>query len=259
MPVNNLRAPIGEGQSQVSEGDFNRVIDLAEEIYEPIFARMGGDLYIRRYWEDPTVNATASRVDNFWVITMFGGLARRPETTVDGFTMVLCHEIGHHLAGFPYVEDWASNEGQSDYYGAQTCLRKIFSGSDNRPARIPYTPGILCNSKYSEISDSNLCIRTMLAAKSTADLVASLNQEIVYFTEQDTQKVSVTLDSHPNAQCRLDTMMAAALCDEDWNDLNIPVNEEEMGFVSCVRKDDRLNSPLADLKKGFRPKCWYAP
>ena len=50
---------------------------------------------------------------NKWVVAMFGGLARRPEVTKDAFQFVVCHEVGHHLAGWPFAYDWASNEGQS--------------------------------------------------------------------------------------------------------------------------------------------------
>ena len=32
-------------------------------------------------------------------IELNGGLARRPEVSSDGFTMVICHELGHFLAG----------------------------------------------------------------------------------------------------------------------------------------------------------------
>jgi Zn-dependent protease with chaperone function len=54
---------------------------------------------------------------------MFGGLARDPLVTKDGFSAVICHEIGHHIAGAPRKGfSWASNEGQADYFATTKCL-----------------------------------------------------------------------------------------------------------------------------------------
>ena len=67
---------------------------------------------------------------NFYKVIMFGGLARRPEITADGFLLVVCHELGHHLAGYPFIDDWAANEGQADYFATQSCTKNIWQ-NDN--------------------------------------------------------------------------------------------------------------------------------
>jgi len=265
MPKNTLLSGF-EGQTLVTEEDFFRVIDLAEEIYEPIFANLGGILTMNPLWEDPTVNASASQQDGYWFVNMYGGLARRPEVTVDGFIVVLCHEIGHHLAGFPFTSSWAANEGQSDYYATQVCLRKIFAATDNRVAEVPGLPRALCDAEYTSDYDRNICNRSILAGKSTSDLIGALNNEVVFYTTQDQGTVRQTNNNHPAAQCRLDTMMAGALCDILWDDSVVPGKGVSRGAaktaadrVACVRPTDLPQSPMDEIQLGFKPRCWYAP
>ena len=62
---------------------------------------------------------------------MFGGLARHKLVTPDGFALVACHEMGHHLGGAPRRGGWASNEGQSDYYATTKCARRIWAEDNN--------------------------------------------------------------------------------------------------------------------------------
>jgi hypothetical protein len=47
-------------------------------------------------------------------------------------TLIICHELGHHVGGFPFVSGtpfggyWAATEGQSDYYSTQVCARTMW-------------------------------------------------------------------------------------------------------------------------------------
>src|SRR6478609_9034269 len=72
-------------------------------------------------------------------VHMYGGLARRPEVTPDGFTLVVCHEVGHHFGGYPFVRDayWAANDGQADYFSTLACARRLWQNqpADNALAR----------------------------------------------------------------------------------------------------------------------------
>src|SRR5687768_16763139 len=115
LPPNDLHLQdnIFEFQSNVSEEEFNRVIERAEDVYGPVMEQFGATLEINRLWDNSTVNASAYQSGRTWYVNMYGGLARRPEVTPDGFAMVLCHELGHHLGGFPFSLSWAANEGQS--------------------------------------------------------------------------------------------------------------------------------------------------
>lgn len=153
LPPNDRRIPVpapsamGEAAGEVSgmtQKQFNEVLDLVQKIYAPEVAAHGGELRIERLWEDATVNASASRAGGLWLLHMYGGLARHPAMTQDGFALVACHEMGHHVGGAPkggWLMRWASKEGQSDYYANLKCLRRVFTdpASSSSPGPRPRT------------------------------------------------------------------------------------------------------------------------
>src|ERR1044071_1087981 len=113
--------------SAITQQEFNAVLDLIELRYRPIFFFFNANLVVNRFWNDSTVNAFARRSGNDWIIDMYGGLARRPEITADGFLVVACHELGHHLGGYYfYPNNWAASEGEADSYASQACARFIW-------------------------------------------------------------------------------------------------------------------------------------
>ena len=122
FPKNNQSYPV-ELSAVDGSVEFNRVIDLVYKHYEPVVSNLGKRLVVERNWSDSTVNAYAYPKGDQMRVAMFGGLARHPEVTKDGFMMVMCHELGHHLGGAP-MKSWASNEGQSDYFAANKCFKR---------------------------------------------------------------------------------------------------------------------------------------
>ena len=105
MPKNDLYIPAGLEYygGGIDEQIFNNVIDKISKVYEPIIKARGGNLKVNRLWTDGTVNASAQRQGSTYLLNMYGGLARHSRTTEDGFALVMCHELGHHLGGFPHV------------------------------------------------------------------------------------------------------------------------------------------------------------
>ena len=258
MPNNNYWiGPDMMKNSNIDEKVFNYIIDRAEKVYAPIIAKQGAKLVVERKWNDGTVNAYAFRRGNNWHVAMFGGLARHPLVTPDGFAAVVCHELGHHLAGQP-KGSWASNEGQSDYFATLKCMRKIYYNDDNRVffKRI-YNDDYAnkaCAAAWSNTQnprDLAMCIRNSMAGLSLARLLNSLrrNPTPVKFDTPDTSVVSRTNHAHPQAQCRLDTYFNGSLCnishEIDIDDARHP----EKGL--CRWKTGR--------KMGNRPKCWFKP
>ena len=86
------------------------------------------------------VNANCMRNNGVVTVNMYGGLARRPEVTPEGFALVLCHELGHAYGGTPYIFQQAqiAAEGQADYYGEQTCLKALLPHVDWSRLRTPW-------------------------------------------------------------------------------------------------------------------------
>lgn len=259
LPENELHLRMfSEAESNVSEEEFDAAIDEAEAFYTEIFSQHGATLQINRLWSNDTVNASASQQGDLWLVNMYGGLARAPEVTKDGFALVLCHEIGHHVGGFPTKGFWASNEGQSDYFATLSCASELWSDDDydyqSAASEIPDVPKRLCDDAYYGLGRTKVevCYRAMLAGKSLAELLNALGKgDELSWDTPDSKKVKRTDHYHPAAQCRLDTYMAGALCDVSFNPSYIPDSEAQSARHSCARV-------LGD-KVGVKPRCWYAP
>ena len=249
MPDNNLDLQDGFFDNGMTQNDFNNIIDSVEKYYIPIVKFYGADLIINRKWSDATVNAQAYQEGTKWYVDMFGGLARRPEITFDGFAMVLCHEIGHHLAGYPFVQGWAANEGQSDYFAMHSCAKTIWK-NNTKPEVVDPVAKKICD-QYAD--DINLCYREMNAGYSLANLLGTLGGSRVSFTTPDKTIVRRTDNAHPKAQCRLDTYVAGTVCNVKWSSGIIPQSESESLDYLCTNHSDVGYDIQA------RPRCWFKP
>ena len=257
LPSNNLYIPVGfKSSGGLTIDQFNAVIDKVEQTYSPIVFTMGIPLKIERSWEDGTVDAKATKMGGPKV-RMFGGLARHSTITEDGFALVICHEIGHHIGGAPKVpaifDPWASNEGQSDYFATLKCLRKVFLNDNNlavvRKLKAPKALIDACAMSWINKNDKSICIRSGMAGASVASLFAALaGQPDSKFETPDTKVISATYDAHPGTQCRLDTFFQGALCEASFNE---DVSQKDEVEGSCHKS---LGHTI-----GLRPLCWFKP
>ncbi|MEK7358646.1 MAG: hypothetical protein AAB250_19535 [Bdellovibrionota bacterium] len=273
LPANTMRIPVGTNETNSSEfaakrtrkkapvgslteAQFNEVMDRIEKFYTPVVAKAGGKLTVNRLWKDATVNASAQQMGNSWVINMYGGLARHPQVTVEGMALVACHEMGHHLGGAPKVsgwfgDDWATNEGGSDYYATMKCLREYFAEDDNaaviKVTKIDATATKLCKAQWNTPDEIALCQRISLAGSSVAYLFQDLSKEKTKpeFDTPDKAVVTEMDDAHPATQCRMDTYLAGLSCTVDKS---VPVSDTDYKEGSCVEGTHDV---------GFRPRCWF--
>lgn len=258
MPPNHLE--LEEAEGGINQAQFDNVINRVEGIYASMFKHLGGQLKVERRWTDSTVNAMADQNGDLWQVHMFGGLARRPEITEDGFAMVICHEIGHHLGGYPFIDstEWAANEGQSDYYASLACAEKVFGVNLELAAKaqgqLPTKIKDLCDKAHPNNKD--FCYRTMAASKSISDLLAHLEQSEVDFLTPDKNVVSQTDNAHPHAQCRLDTYMAGVLCGAARWDYQVIPGKKFSDRISAEAEADALKHSCANDQHG-RPLCWF--
>ena len=196
----------------VSEEDFNAIIDLAEDLYAPIAEEWEETLAIHRLWEEPTVNASAWR-DGMGktAIRMYGGLARRAEITPQGFALVLCHELGHLYGGIPYIRKYLkmAAEGQSDYYGAGWCLKSIVEQfSPDADAEATAYMEKVCSTELDVYDgDAGICELQLAAGQSLGTLLSVIRgKDVPDFETPDPTVAKKTLVSYPDTiQCRLDT------------------------------------------------------
>ena len=270
IPENSLNIPVGnELFGGIDETTFNRVIDNVSSFYAPIIKKLGGTLKVNRLWTDGTVNASAQRQGKTWILNMYGGLARHQDTTEDGFTLVMCHETGHHLGGFPKTAsvmggNWASNEGEADYFGTMKCFRRVFENADNAAIvanmDIPAIVKEKCSIQHKSQKEIDLCERSSMAGMTLATLLwdlanGSKARELAFmssadkpsFETPDTSTVNSTNDAHPAAQCRLDTYFNGSICGVSFTE---DFGKDAITGACAEEKGDTM---------GFRPECWYHP
>lgn len=249
--------------SETTEADFHQITDDIMDIYRPVFEKQGLGLVAIKDWENEEQNAYATRSGNLAFVTMYGGLARNTYMSNDSFAFVVCHEIGHHQAGYPfygYTEDdpnWASVEGQADHFATTKCLKQYFAGKENQEyiekiKNIESKLVNVCESNYDDKEQIAICIRASLAAKgfasvqasNTAQKFPSLSLKLKPFSPSYRSGV---LDTHPEAACRYQTANAGAICPKNYDSSSVFLEPNE-GY--CQKGED-----LA----GFRHECWYNP
>lgn len=256
LPENNLKIPEFSAMADgLSKGQYDSVLDLIESVYTPIVAKRGGRFSISRLWTNDSVNAAARRNGNDWIILMYGGLARHPLVTQDGFAVVACHELGHHLGGFPLRRAGPlSNEGQGDYFANAKCLRLIFGDSASQSfTRDPLDPIAVraCSSAHPNMpQDQVICARAATAALAQGRFLQQLGGEDTppQFDTPDRSAVANTDDGHPKSQCRVDTALQASLCSK-------PATED----FSDDSPDPGACTLSQGHRVGMRPLCWYKP
>jgi hypothetical protein len=259
LPENNMRIPVGMKSriGGLTEAQFNSVIEKVEKIYSPVISNLDSKLVIERLWTNDNVNAYAKRdLPKVWTVQMFGGLARHTAITPDGFALVLCHELGHHIGGAPKkrstMNAWATSEGQSDYFATLKCLRQVFLNDNNakivKTLAAPAELTSACKKAFTK-DDVQICIRSGMAGASVANLFASLGSEkLASFSTPDLTVVSSNVDSHPATQCRLDTFFQGSVCEASLNE-DVDQTDEIRG--TCHKVSGHSN--------GMRPRCWHKP
>lgn len=258
LPENDLRIPVDRSLAHgifslplgITEESFNKVLDRAQEVYGPIIAARGGRLVINRFWTDPVVNASAEQRGDEWILNMYGGLARHEAVTADVFALVVCHELGHHLGGFPKKKfGRLTNEGGADYFATLKCLRKVFP-EDVAPQDADTFAAEACSSAYPAGPQRNICLRSAATADSAAKLDYALRHRgpVPAFNTPDPSIVLATDDAHPQPQCRLDTRFQGTLCAK-------PVSEE----LSATSPEPGACTTSQGFIQGLRPLCWYHP
>ncbi len=270
-PKNDLKIAVGEKSKRgagIDEATYNSMIDRVENFYKPIVAAKGATLVFNRMWTTDTVNSTAHQSGKKWYVDAYGGLARYPIMTADAEAAVLCHEMGHHIGGFPKgkgvfgTSSWASNEGQADYFATMKCFRRVFENDDNvsvmSNVTIPKEVTKGCENTFKSQKEIALCERESMAGKVLAQVLWELGRgsskvagepsAAPSFETPSTATVSTTDDQHPLAQCRLDTYFNGSICGMAATD-DFGVSDAATGACAEEKGD----------KYGFRPRCWFKP
>lgn len=240
--------------SAMNEDRFHGILDRMEGIYGPVATRQGATLLVNRRWTNDTANASATQFQNTWELNAYGGMARHAKVSEDGFTLIMCHEMGHHFGGFPFRPDWGGNEGQADYFSTQSCAREMWRDEleVNRGFRTQVSSYAknLCDKAWAQDNDRDLCYRVMTGSLTVATFLG--HGQDVSFETPSRDRVAKTYKFYPTAQCRLDTLVAGALCTKSFDKHIIPLTESEAAEQSCLEKSNEDGIEQ-------RPRCWFAP
>lgn len=255
LPHHDLKIPVGmkSVSGGLTEEEFHEAADEIYALYYPLFKEKGGDFYIDRKWKDPTVNAYADLKGSLRKITIFGGMARFESMTKDAFSLVICHELGHHIGGAPKSPEssWASIEGQADYFASLKCVRRLWLNDDNAEIvshmDIPTIVKESCQKQFTKTEEA-ICLRTGVAGLVVAKLFSYMSgsAKLAQYETPDLKVVTQTYTGHPASQCRLDTFFQGALCDKSFNE-NVSDVDEVKGTCHSRSGD----------KVGLRPACWF--
>ena len=228
--------------ASVSLKNYHSILDSVEVIYKEHFDQANQRLVIHREWDNQAAQASAwvqeDRQGQISEVRIPGGIARHPLISNDSFALIVCHEIGHHLAGGPKI--WRfSVEGQADFYSTSVCMKQLLP-------EVPHTAGNVrdfipedllsrCAHAYETYYDVRLCLRSSLAGLELAQFFATEKSlPMPSLATADWQEVDKTTMVAPNPQCRLDTYVRGALCNVD-------------GGGDCGPQH------VAEA----RPRCWY--
>ncbi len=236
---------------EINESLFNQIIREVSSIYQQDGMTQ---LLFEPHWDNSFTVAYSSQREGKWIVYVNGGMARTPHMTVDAFRLLLCHEIGHHIGGVPFspFDHWAAAEGQADYFAASKCLKRVLANKDNQDfisqQRIEPKIQQQCAQIYSDSNQQAICIRTALAGQALISAFAYMQSlPLPSLAQQDTTIVEQTItDDYPSIQCRLDTIVAGALCDIDPIGINSATSVTEN---SCLKRNGDI--------LGVRPACWF--
>ncbi len=272
VPEDEIRSDLTvSGTPNLNEQEFEALLLKIETAYSPVAKALGGKLSISGDWSSKRLNAGATQFWGRWKVKITGELARRPELTPDGFSLIVCHELGHHLAGFPLnppeflIGLWAATEGQADYFATQVCARKIWAGDVALNATFRNSASEFvqrtCNSAWKTPDDQNLCYRIATAAESTTLTMANIKKvPAPNYEKPDLTQVPKTSLRHPSVQCRMDTSLQGALCSASWDESLIPGKETKAGYDSLDAEHEAAKTSCMSASGytvGLRPTCWF--
>ncbi len=268
FPPNDLHLKKFPSTKAVDQKHAEKILDDILSYFKDAAKQQSAKFKGRILWDDSTVNAVAYENGKKWNVDVYGGLVKYPLLTEDAIATVICHEVGHHIAGYFFKTNfkWASSEGESDYFATQKCAKAIFEKHkyESKPLAANVETKILERCNTLGTTSQETCVRLHRASIVLANILAELGsrKNMPQMDTPSTHKVSRTNTNHPEAQCRLDTLLAGIYCKNAPYPSSIPGRtklggrntkeaELESAKMSCAEYLNDVN--------GIRPNCWFKP
>lgn len=254
----------------LSEREFNEINENAERVFSKFAKKYNGNLKVVGEWQNERINGHAYKDGSDWNAVIFGGFARAKGMTKDAYSVIVCHELGHLLAGFPItprgfqprnIKTEYASEGSADFYATHSCFVELykddFQGNLNAEQNASEFVKQTCNEAHTDRTRQQICMRGMIAGhrlwQSFYDTVR--RNKTLSLKNKDPYVIYKTTSGHPDTQCRVDTHVAGATCNKpSYADNTYPLTAKEMNEVTCSAKEYGQNH-----YKGVKPLCWFNP
>ena len=210
--------PPGDPRSgPLSVEDFNLITtEFITKVWVHHMQSENLNMLTRFEWENPYLMAGSSLVGQNFTILFSGAFVRLPLMNRLGVAFILCHELAHLKGGEPRIladplSQWASAEGQSDYWAASVCLPEFIQKS------APLFKDILVSEESLQLckdhKNPELCSQAITAGETFLKATAAwVNAKPVSFAgDWDHSVVDKVNRSYPTPQCRLQTIVHGVL------------------------------------------------
>jgi hypothetical protein len=191
-----------------------KLLKTFEDHFSPLVSKQGGKLLLILNWDSSRHVAEAQRpTPNEWAIVLHGGGVRDPELGTAELSLILCHELGHHLGGTPTASrtGWSACEGQADYWSGFECIKSF--GKVIKQKNISTEARDWCHKN--NLSSDEFCANFAQTALNVTRFYARFQSGIYpYIDSRDTNVASRIYFGHPNPQCRLDTLLSGYLLEQ---------------------------------------------
>jgi hypothetical protein len=251
----------------ITENESLEIINHVRDEFAPVAASHGAELFIDLDYSGTSIGAMATRSVNHkkWFVRIWGGVPKFPSTTRDTFTLTLCHEVGHHLGGYPFYShdksEWAAAEGQAEYWSTQACARRLWKREKTVNATYSNVENSGCERVFSDTEEVDLCKRIYRATEIQAELIGKISKgKTPSIKRRDNSVVKELFVAHPNAQCRVDSMLMGLLCARDFDLSLIPGRANELGQNTISSEAEARSSScfkVDGFETGARPRCWF--
>lgn len=259
------RAPFVNSKTSREVYDF--IISKIEDIYTPIIKSLGFNLMIESDWFSTDINAYADVNGMNKEVYFSGGYAR--VLTPGAFLKVACHEMGHHLGGYPMKDNditWVSVEGEADYFASLYCVRRVLAEDLDNTINInagnllPNSIKNSCRAQFKKQKDIEICFKNIQASVELSEfyldylIKRNLLEILNGVTKIDllnlpNYQVEVTNEFHTDPQCRLMTHYQASLC--NFSELS------NYDYISSQNEAKGVCHKLNGDLIGARPGCWF--
>ncbi|MEY4064312.1 MAG: hypothetical protein RIR26_520 [Pseudomonadota bacterium] len=255
--------------SHLSSSEYKALVETIFEEFLPDSHRHDARISLQFHENSSGTGAFTWRKDGgrTWEFHFYDGVLKIKNMTTDVLTLIVCHELGHHLAGYPFKEEstWSAAEGQADYFATQACVPRLWQHDSDKNAvfakRVGAESKKECDASFLQQPRRDICYRTMTALEAARFYEGRNERVLPDLRRSDGNVVNRTQTDHASAQCRIDTQKAGAICAREFDFSFVPgirfpaKNSIESEMESALSVCSGADFPLS----AQRPRCWFAP